>query len=65
MELILYITGGIALLALAWLLILIAKTIGKIQPVVTELLVDLRTIVVTPITKRTSVRGLSRNVRPG
>ena len=47
MELILYITGGIALLALAWLLILIAKTIGKIQPVVTELLVDLRSIVVT------------------
>ena len=47
MELILYITGGIALLALAWLLILIAKAIGKIQPVVTELLVDLRSIVVT------------------
>ena len=47
MELILYITGGIALLALAWLLILIAKTIGKVQPVVTELLVDLRSIVVT------------------
>jgi uncharacterized protein YoxC len=47
MELILYITGGIALLALAWLLILIAKTIGKVEPVVTELLIDLRTIVVT------------------
>jgi hypothetical protein len=45
MELILYITGGIALLALAWLLI--AKTISKIQPVVTELLIDLRSIVVT------------------
>jgi len=45
MEIILYITGGIALLALAWLFILIAKTIGKIQPVVTELLVDLRSIV--------------------
>jgi uncharacterized protein YoxC len=76
MDSILYITGGIALLALAWLLVLIAKTIVKIQPVVTELLVDLRTIVttvdelkrqMTPVLDNmahisTNVKGITSNV---
>jgi uncharacterized protein YoxC len=62
MELILYITGGIALLALAWLFILMARTIGQVQPILTEFIGDLSTIVTTVDDLKTQVTPILENM---
>jgi len=47
MELILYITGGIALLALAWLFVSIASTVKSVKDVLVEVRGDLSNVVQT------------------
>lgn len=47
MEIILYITGGIALLALSWLFISLARAVSGIKSLTDEARNDLRTIVAT------------------
>ena len=62
MEIILYITGGIALLALAWLFIALGRTISGVKDVLDEARTDLRTIVNDVDDIKTNVIPILNNV---
>jgi uncharacterized protein YoxC len=62
MEIILYITGGIALLAFAWLFIALAKMIQGVQPLLTEFIRDMSTIVTTVDQLKTQVTPILENM---
>src|SRR5437763_16604960 len=70
MEVILYITGGIALLALAWLFISLARAVSGIQPLLAEVRSDVHSMVgvvddiksqILPILN--NVDGITSNVK--
>jgi uncharacterized protein YoxC len=62
MEIILYITGGIALLALAWLFISLASTISAVKQILTDVRGDLATVVATVDDLKTEVMPILGNV---
>jgi uncharacterized protein YoxC len=63
METILYITGGIALLALAWLFISLARTITGVHALLAEAESDLHTAVAAVDEIRAGVMPILSNVR--
>jgi hypothetical protein len=62
MEIILYITGGIALLALAWLFFSLASTISAVKQILTDARADLATVVATVNDVKTEVMPILGNV---
>ena len=62
MEIILYITGGIALLALSWLFISIASTVRSVKDVLIEVRRDLATIVSSVDEIKTQALPILNNV---
>jgi len=62
MEIILYITGGIALLALSWLFLSIASTVRSLKDVLMEVRRDLATIVNTVDEIKTQALPILNNV---
>ncbi len=62
MEIILYITGGIALLALAWLFISLARAVSGVKAMMEELEADLHTAVAAVDEIKASVVPILGNV---
>ncbi len=62
MEIILYITGGIALLALAWLFIATARTVSGVKDMLQEAREDLRTVIASVEEVKTKALPILGNV---